>query len=101
VFDKKDINRSFLLDILSKYPSVKVVFKKVDSSVRTIHCTLMNSELSESHKKALTKVFTQTENPNILPVWDVIEQKWKSFRIENVLFVEDPQQKEKKNKSES
>jgi hypothetical protein len=101
VFDKKDINRPFLLDILSKYPNVKIIFKKVDLSMRTIHCTLMHSEVPQNNKKALSRVFTQTENLNILPVWDIMEQKWKSFRIENVIFIEDPEKKEKKLKPES
>lgn len=98
MLDKKDINRPFLLDLLSKHPDIKITFKKINGATRTIHCTLMESAVSANHQKSLMNVFAQRENLNIIPVWDIIEGTWKSFRIENILSVDDPSDESEKEK---
>ena len=105
MFDKKDFNRPFILELLTKYPKVEINFKKIDGSVRTLHGTLMASEVSVNHQKALSRVYTQQENLNIIPVWDVIAGGWRSFRLENIISIEEPEEmkqemKQEKKKSE-
>lgn len=100
MFDKKDLNRPFILELLTKYPNVKIIFRKVNGSIRTLHGTLMASEVSTNHQKALSRVYTQKENLNIIPVWDVIAGGWKSFRLENVISIEEPEEKKEEKKEE-
>jgi len=101
MFTKKDLNRPFILELLTKYPNVKIIFKKINGSVRTLHGTLMASEVSTNHQKALSRVYAQQENLNIIPVWDVIAGGWRSFRLENVISIEEPEEmKQEKKKSE-
>jgi len=100
MFDKKDLNRPFILELLTKYPKVEINFKKIDGSVRTLYGTLMASEVSTNHQKALSRVYTQQENLNIIPVWDVIAGGWRSFRLENIISIEEPEEmKQEKKKS--
>ena len=63
-----------------------VVFTKNDGTERTLRCTLQESFLPVSDKKESTTV--KKENPDVLSVWDVEAQGWRSFRIDSILSTE-------------
>lgn len=78
-----DRRRDAMLDMLRGYVC-SVTFTKVNGETRTMPCTLDPKWLptktgTESHKKF---------NPNILSVWCTDKQQWRSFRLDNVLAIE-------------
>ena len=60
-----------------------VKFEKVDGTLRDIRCTLVPEYLpapivSEEEKPV------RAQNPNVLAVWDLEKNAWRSFRIDSV-----------------
>jgi hypothetical protein len=72
---------------LLKEKVVTVKFKKKDDSVRKMVCSLSNDYLPEAEiKQPLEeKNKTKKQNPDILPVWDLEKQAWRSFRFDSVV----------------
>lgn len=61
----------------------KVVFTKANGDTRIMHCTLQESMLPpqtdiEEH------IQKKKPNPDVLAVWDVEAQGWRSFRWDSV-----------------
>ena len=85
----KDINRSNLLDLLSKEEYLKILFKKsTTQTMRTMICTLYGDSIPTSFAKSIEATIKQNDNLDILPVWDVIKGKWRSFHISNIISVD-------------
>jgi hypothetical protein len=77
------MSRAELSEVM-KMITATVVFEKVDGTLRTMKCTLKPEalppiEVDESSEKKTRKV-----NPNILSVWDLEKNEWRSFRIDTV-----------------
>ena len=66
----------------------QVSFIKVkDGSNRAIYCTLNSGFIPKQFENSITNLFkTQPNDPDIMPIWDVVEGKWKSFRISKMNF---------------
>lgn len=60
---------------------ITVVFTKVTGEKREMRCTL-DSEVLPALKGSNAK-----KNQEVLPVWDVEKQAWRSFRLDSVLEV--------------
>lgn len=60
---------------------VIVTFLKADNSVREMECTLADYLLPETHT-------TREPNDDVVVVYDIKVEGWRSFRKERVLFVE-------------
>jgi len=75
-----DFIRSLLLNGV-----YNVKFRKVDGSERTMKCTLMQSFLPVTPVTEGTK----RKNPDVLCVWDIENNGWRSFKLENVLSIEE------------
>lgn len=58
-----------------------VTFKKVNGETRTMKCTLHPDYLPE--QQTLNER-TQTKDPNVIPVWDIDQNGWRSFRVDHV-----------------
>ena len=54
-----------------------VVFEKMDGTERTMQCTLLAEYLPEIKNQ-------RTETENLINVWDVEQQGWRSFRVNSV-----------------
>lgn len=66
----------------------KVTFVKVDGSVRNAYCTLHENLIPIQFNKSIEKIFLPDARQEILPYWDVVQGKWKSFYIEKLeLFI--------------
>jgi len=63
---------------------VTVVFTKIDGTEREMKCTLNSDFLPESNKQLLTEGSTKKENDNVLSVWDIDNQGWRSFRLDSI-----------------
>ena len=64
-----------------------VIFTKVDGTEREMKCTLLPEYLPQDvapEQQLLTEVLPKAENPNILAVWDIESQGWRSFRVDSV-----------------
>lgn len=62
---------------------VTVVFEKVDGTIREMKCTLLTEYLPMETTQLLQES-TRVENPNVLSVWDVENNGWRSFRVDSV-----------------
>lgn len=69
---------------------IEVHFKKVNGEHRAMRCTLQERLLPPSYvnndsEKQEEKDF-HGKNPEVLAVWDVQKNAWRSFRIESVNY---------------
>jgi hypothetical protein len=69
---------------------IEVHFTKADGSNRVMRCTLIKEMLPESYRLNLSeqseeKTFHK-ENTDVIAVWDVNENGWRSFRIDSVYY---------------
>lgn len=85
----KEINRSNLLKLLLQEEYLKILFKKsTTQTMRTMICTLYGDSIPTSFAKSIEATINQNDNLDILPVWDVIIGKWRSFHISNIISVD-------------
>ena len=65
----------------------KVTFNKVkDNTSRTILGSLNPSDLPEKFNLSLDKLFKEDPyDSDVVPIWDVVEGAWKSFRISKII----------------
>lgn len=89
MLDDKEINRSNLLKLLLQEEYLKILFKKsTTQTMRTMICTLYGDSIPTSFAKSIEATIKQNDNLDILPVWDVIKGKWRSFHISNIISVD-------------
>ena len=85
----KEINRSNLLKLLLQEEYLKILFKKsTTQTMRTMICTLYGDSIPTSFAKSIEATIKQNDNLDILPVWDIIKGKWRSFHISNIISVD-------------
>lgn len=79
------MSRDEIKDILTKNVAT-VTFIKNDGTSREMFCTLrpdmIPNILEEDTEKKARK-----QNLDVLPVWDVEKNAWRSFRIDSVEFI--------------
>lgn len=80
--------RDRLLKDLRDYV-IEVTFKKADSSMRIMRCTLDPKLLPETYitEEEKEKTFHR-ENPDVITAWDVQVGGWRSFRIDSVQYAQ-------------
>lgn len=59
-----------------------VTFEKTDGTLREMNATLQSSYLPEVKEKSTKK--PRKENPNVVAVWDVDKDAWRSFRVNSI-----------------
>ena len=59
----------------------KVVFTKVDGTLRTMFCTTKD-DLAEQYQKKTDRV--KADNPDVCRVYDLEKKQWRSFRFDAV-----------------
>jgi hypothetical protein len=74
--DKEQIKQ-----LLSKHV-VSISFKKVDGTERKMLCSLKKDILPIVESKETTK--KKPENENVLPVWDLEKNAFRSFRLDSL-----------------
>lgn len=74
-----EVNKEYLKEMLSEH-IMRINFQKRDGSFRTLVCTRkMDLVPEENHPKGIKK-----DNPNVLPVWSIVDEGWRSFRFDSV-----------------
>ena len=102
---KENLNRKTIIDFLKKN-KCKVTFNKVkDNTSRTILGSLNPSDLPEKFNLSLDKLFKEDPyDSDVVPIWDVVEGAWKSFRISKIItfnVVDDELDKEEGHRQKS
>lgn len=73
-----------LLKTMLRSSIVEVSFTKADGTERVMKCTLQSDMITPSEKKTER---TKPVNEEILNVWDVEKDAWRSFRLDAVTNV--------------
>jgi len=73
----------YLRDLLKE--DCTITFTKVDGSVREMPCTLRTEAMPLKEK--IVHHSTKPYNPEVLSVWCLDKQEWRSFRVMNVTNV--------------
>lgn len=81
-FNTKE-GREWLKSMLRMGP-VDVTFTKVDGTTRVMKCTLQEG-VAIPHEKTTDRV--KEANDNILPVWDIEKNAWRSFKLDTITQV--------------
>jgi hypothetical protein len=80
--------RDQILKDLREYV-LEVQFKKVDGTDRTMRCTLRPDLLPPSYA---TEIYEEKkfhkENEQVIAVWDITKAGWRSFRVDNIEYVQ-------------
>jgi len=63
---------------------VKVKFFKKDGSERDMRCTL-RADLLPEQTDIEEQVQKKTPNPDLLVVWDLDKNAWRSFRLDSII----------------
>ena len=77
------LSKSNILNMLQS-GIVNVKFTKADGSERLMKCTLAEGIVVPHEKKTDRE---KTVNDNIMSVWDVEKNGWRSFRLDSVLEI--------------
>lgn len=72
--------KAWLKSILSR-ESVTVLFEKLDGTTREMHCTLLHERIPDESKP---KNSGKAQNDEVLAVFDLQKQAWRSFRYDSV-----------------
>lgn len=77
--------REKLIEVLKDNVCV-VSFKKKDGTNRNMKCTLKENIIPKATKEdPLSQKKIRALNEEVLPVWDVEKDGWRSFRIDSVV----------------
>ena len=64
----------------------RVIFKKTNGEERDMMCTLQEDIVPAATKEdPLTQKKVRAVNEEVIPVWDVNKEAWRSFRVDSVI----------------
>lgn len=64
----------------------RVIFKKTNGEERDMMCTLQEGVVPPATKEdPLTQKKVRSINEEVIPVWDVNANGWRSFRVDSVI----------------
>lgn len=70
-----------------------VSFTKKNGEIRDMTCTL-NQQYMPEQEQPKEGASPRKENPDVLPVWDVEKDAWRSFRLDSVIEVREMAEQE-------
>lgn len=70
------------IQALARRGVLNVVFTKVDGTERQMRCTLMTEHLPDAPDK--DNPSGRRENADVLSVWDLEKNDWRSFHVSSV-----------------
>jgi hypothetical protein len=79
---EKDVLREWLIGTLNQ-GEMTIEFEKKDGSLRKMKCTLKDVPVVEKKTDAVRK-----QNDEVLAVYDVEAQGWRSFRLDSIKQIE-------------
>ena len=85
------VNRDDILKDLRNYV-IEVHFNKVNGEQRVMRCTLRPDLLPAKYVEDINEQNQEKEfhqsNPDVIAAWDIQKNAWRSFRIDNVTYVQ-------------
>lgn len=81
------MSKSELKENLSKCIA-KITFNKTDGFLREMYCTLMSDHMPTPEPSDESPKIPRKENDNVLAVWDIDNNGWRSFRIDSIINIE-------------
>jgi|TARA_R110001592_G_scaffold206230_3_gene456981 hypothetical protein len=66
----------------------RVIFKKVDGSIRQMTCTLQTDQLPLTEERRASESISRSVSPEVIPVWDLGKEAWRSFRVASIIDFE-------------
>ena len=82
-FERKEV-----VEVLEKYTAL-VKFKKLNGDMRSMKCTLVKGMIPSATKEdTMSQKKVRNLNEEVLAVWDVEKEGWRSFRLENIVSIE-------------
>ena len=83
---KRNASRTILIEELSK-GICKVFFRKMTNGrFRSLYCTLKYNALPRDNRKYIEQIFSSFKNDlDLIPVYDIVDSEWKSFRLSTIL----------------
>ena len=63
----------------------RVIFTKLNGEERDMLCSLKDDVIPKATKDPITQKKVRDLNEEVLAVWDVNKEGWRSFRISNVV----------------
>jgi hypothetical protein len=63
--------------------TVSIKFTKVDGTIREMNCTKSNTIIPAEVLSGLKN--TKAPRDDVMSVWDVDKDQWRSFRIDNII----------------
>ena len=73
-----------MMEMLQK-SQCRVIFTKLNGEERNMICTLKDHVIPKATKDPITQKKVRDLNEEVLAVWDVNKEGWRSFRISNVV----------------
>lgn len=61
-----------------------IVFEKLNGEIREMRCTLQSEYLPQLLTEAADEVVPRAENPDVIAVWDLDKDAWRSMRLANI-----------------
>lgn len=66
-----------------------VTFKKQNGEERVMRCTLQEGIIPPATKTdPLSQKKVRAVNKEVMPVWDVEKEQWRSFRLDSIINIE-------------
>jgi hypothetical protein len=83
----KLVEREVLLKYLTE-GICQISFTKVkDNTNRVLYCTLEPGLVPAQYTRTIEKLLSDTTmDRDLIPVWDVVDGKWKSFKISKLIY---------------
>ena len=78
------LTRNEMMEMLQT-SQCRVIFTKLNGEERDMLCTLKNDVIPKATKDPITQKKVRDLNEEVLAVWDVNKEGWRSFRISNVV----------------
>ena len=81
------LSKNDLKENLSK-AIAEITFTKTDGSIREMRCTLMSDYLPQKQIDENVRHVPRRESDNVLAVWDIDNQDWRSFRLDSITDIQ-------------
>ena len=81
---EQEVAREWLIGLLAEQTAT-ITFLKKDGTERAMKCTLKTDLVEYTENKTERK---KTPNPEVLPVYDLEAEGWRSFRLDSIKTIE-------------
>lgn len=81
----EEMTRDYMMTRLQQ-SECRVIFKKTNGEERDMICTLQPNIIPDAKKEdPLSQKKVRSINEEVIPVWDINAEGWRSFRVDRVI----------------